>query len=131
MALNEGSSFVVSSIISLLLFSGMQVYKSALASTQAMTILAGFSGSLLYVFLLTAVANLEKSIFGFNFQTKLGEVLLFNTKPFIIANHLCKDTEMSLNLILPHSFYERFKLSIYIYVCFAKQNCVIQKLILK
>ena len=55
----------------------------------------------------------------------------FNTKPFIIANHLCKDTEMSLNLILPHSFYERFKLSIYIYVCYAKQNCVIQKLILK
>ena len=83
MALNEGSSFVVSSIISLLLFSGMQVYKSALASTQAMTILAGFSGSLLYVFLLTAVANLEKSIFGFNFQTKLGEVLYY-----LLQNHL-------------------------------------------
>ena len=82
MALNEGSSFVVSSIISLLLFSGMQVYKSALASTQAMTILAGFSGSLLYVFLLTAVANLEKSIFGFNFQTKLGEVL------YLLQNNL-------------------------------------------
>lgn len=74
MALNEGSSVVVSSILSLLLFSGMQVYKAALASSQMMTILAGFTGSLLYVFLLTAVANLEKSIFGFNFQTKLGEV---------------------------------------------------------
>ena len=33
MALNEGSSFVVSSILSLLLFSGMQVYKAALASS--------------------------------------------------------------------------------------------------
>merc|ERR1711936_668543 len=75
MALNEGSSFVVSSILSLLLFSGMQVYKAALASSQMMTILAGFTGSLLYVFLLTAVANLEKSIFGFNFQAKLGEVI--------------------------------------------------------
>ena len=74
MALNEGSSFVVSSILSLLLFSGMQVYKAALASSQMMTILAGFTGSLLFVFLLTALANLEKSIFGFNFQTKLGEV---------------------------------------------------------
>ena len=74
MGLNEGSSFVVSSIVSLLLFSGMQVYKSALASSQMMTILAGFTGSLLFVFLLTAVANLEKSIFGFNFQAKLGEV---------------------------------------------------------
>ena len=74
MALNEGSSFVVSSILSLLLFSGMQVYKAALASSQSMTILAGFTGSLLFVFLLTALANLEKSIFGFNFQAKLGEV---------------------------------------------------------
>ena len=74
MALNEGSSFVVSSILSLLLFSGMQVYKAALASSQMMTILAGFTGSLLFVFLLTALANLEKSIFGFNFQAKLGEV---------------------------------------------------------
>ena len=76
MALNEGSSFVVSSIVSLLLFSGMQMFKTVLASTQMMTILAGFTGSILYVFLLTAVANLEKSIFGFNFQTKLGEVRL-------------------------------------------------------
>merc|ERR1712034_302865 len=70
-----GGSFVVSSIISLLLFSGMQVYKTALASSQLMTILAGFTGSLLFVFLLTAVGNLEKSVFGFNFQTKLGEVI--------------------------------------------------------
>merc|ERR1719336_657132 len=61
-------------MVSLLLFSGMQVYKATLASSQMMTILAGFTGSILYVFLLTAVANLEKSIFGFNFQTKLGEV---------------------------------------------------------
>merc|ERR1719251_584005 len=75
MGLNEGSSFVVSSIVSLLLFSGMQVYKTILASSQLMTILAGFTGSLLFVFLLTAVGNLEKSVFGFNFQTKLGEVV--------------------------------------------------------
>ena len=53
----------------------MQVYKNVLASTQPLTIAAGFTGSLLYVFLLTAVANLEKSVFGWNFQTKLGEVI--------------------------------------------------------
>ena len=85
MALTEGSSFVVSSIISLLLFSGMQVYKNVLASTQLLTIAAGFTGSLLYVFLLTAVANLEKSVFGWNFQTKLGEVNKF----FNILSDLC------------------------------------------
>merc|ERR1712025_1054673 len=75
MPLNEGSSFLVSSILSLLLFSGMQVGKVFLASSQFMTIAAGFLGSLLFVFLLTAVGNLEKSVFGLNFQTKLGEVV--------------------------------------------------------
>ena len=87
MALNEGSSFVVSSIVSLLLFSGMQMFKTVLASTQMMTILAGFTGSILYVFLLTAVANLEKSIFGFNFQTKLGEVRWTVTKIHNVTNN--------------------------------------------
>jgi len=76
MSLTEGGSFLVSSILSLLLFSGMQVYKTVLASTQLFTIVAGFSGSLLFVFLITAVGNLEKSVFGHNFQTKLGEVVL-------------------------------------------------------
>ena len=33
-----------------------------------------WQGSILFVFLLTAVANLEKTIFGDNFQTKLGEL---------------------------------------------------------
>merc|ERR1712243_206883 len=75
MPLNEGSSFLVSSIVSLLLFSGMQVGKVFLASSQLMTIAAGFLGSLLFVFLLTAVGNLEKSVFGLNFQTNLGEVV--------------------------------------------------------
>merc|ERR1712112_819248 len=56
-------------------FSGMQVGKVFLASSQLMTIAAGFLGSLLYIFLLTAVGNLEKSVFGLNFQTKLGEVV--------------------------------------------------------
>ena len=37
-------------------------------------IVTGFLGAILYVLLLTAVANLEKTVFGFNFQSKLGEV---------------------------------------------------------
>ena len=67
-----------------------QVYKGFLASSQLMTIATGFTGSLLFVFLITAgaifslmsptlistqpVGNLEKTVFGNNFQTKLGEV---------------------------------------------------------
>ena len=69
----------------------VQVYKGLLASSQLMTIATGFTGSLLFVFLITAgcfavsgyfkiltscyaVGNLEKTVFGNNFQTKLGEV---------------------------------------------------------
>ena len=115
MALTEGGSFLVSSILSLLIFSAMQVvicnivrrwkscsgnifvaqvYKGFLASSQLMTIATGFTGSLLFVFLITAgailslmwptstytqpVGNLEKTVFGNNFQTKLGEVRSVN-----------------------------------------------------
>ena len=65
-----------------------------MASSQLLTIFAGFTGklaflkpkkinislvispgSLLFVFLLSAVGNLEKAMFGMNFQTKLGEVV--------------------------------------------------------
>jgi hypothetical protein len=47
--------------------------KNLLTSSPVMTILGGFCGSLLFVLLLTAVANLEKTVFGNHFQTKLGE----------------------------------------------------------
>ena len=71
--LNESASFLVSTIGSILLFSGMQMGKATLTSTPAFTIIGGFAGSVLFVFLLTAVANLEKTLFGNNFQTKLGK----------------------------------------------------------
>ena len=45
------------------------------ASTQLMTVLGGFTGSLLFVFLLTGIGNLEKSMFGSSFQTQLSEVV--------------------------------------------------------
>ena len=89
MTLNESSSFVVSSALSLLLFSGMQVYKVALASTQLLTIVTGFLGAILYVLLLTAVANLEKTVFGFNFQSKLGEVNRISNPKSYHSNKQC------------------------------------------
>jgi len=52
------------------------VFKSFLSSTQPLTIVTGFLNSLLFVFLLTAVSNLEMMSFGPSFQTKLGEVIL-------------------------------------------------------
>lgn len=76
MALSEGSSFPVACILAILTFSGMQMAKPLLVSSQLMTILGGFAGSILFVFILTAVGNLEQIIFGKGFQTKLLETVL-------------------------------------------------------
>ena len=75
MPLNESASMVVSSVLALLTFSSMQIFKSALESSPAATIAAGFLGSLVFVFLLTAVGNFERTILGKGFQTKGGEVV--------------------------------------------------------
>jgi predicted neutral ceramidase superfamily lipid hydrolase len=70
--LNESTSFVVALVLSVVTFSGMQMARPILSSSPPFTILGGFLGSVLFTFLLTAVANLEKTVFGQNFQTKLG-----------------------------------------------------------
>ena len=75
MPLTESSSFPVASILALLTFSGMQWAKPLLASSQSMTLLGGFLGSILFVFLLTAIGNLEQVMFGKGFQTKLPETI--------------------------------------------------------
>ena len=64
MPLTESSSLPVASILALLTFSGMQWAKPLLASSQPMTILGGFLGSILFVFILTAIGNLEQVLFG-------------------------------------------------------------------
>lgn len=70
-AVSSGVSFVLSSILVVLLFSGMQMYKVWLSSSQLGTILGGLLGSLLFMCTLTAVGNLESSLFGKSFQQKL------------------------------------------------------------
>ena len=53
----------------------MQMAKPFLIASQPATILGGFLGSILFVFLLTGLGNLEKMAFGSGFQTKLPESL--------------------------------------------------------
>lgn len=53
------------------MFSGMQMYLSWLIATNIRTILGGYLGSLLFIFLLTAVGNLETFMFGKSFQVKI------------------------------------------------------------
>lgn len=49
----------------------MQMYKTWLTSSQLHTILGGYIGSVLFLLILTALGNLESTIFGKAFQIKL------------------------------------------------------------
>lgn len=71
MAVSSGTSFVLASVLTVLLFSGMQMYRQWLASSQLHTIFGGYLGSVLFILVLTAVGNLESTLFGKGFQTKL------------------------------------------------------------
>lgn len=53
MVVGTGTSLALSSLLSLLLFAGMQMYSRQLASTEWLTIQGGLLGSGLFVFSLT------------------------------------------------------------------------------
>jgi hypothetical protein len=62
---------MLASISSVLVFSGMQMYKPWLSSTQLHTLLGGYLGSIFFILCLTAVGNLETCVFGKSFQVKI------------------------------------------------------------
>merc|ERR1711918_132221 len=71
MALPTSVSCIVSSILSLILFAGMQLFKTQLGSTKLTIIVGGFLGSVLFVLILTAMNNFENLNLGRNFQAQL------------------------------------------------------------
>ncbi|XP_011686536.1 PREDICTED: protein KRTCAP2 homolog isoform X1 [Wasmannia auropunctata] len=87
-AVSSGASFVLSSILMVLLFSGMQMYKVWLGSSQLGTILGGLVGSMLFMCTLTAVGNLESTLFGKSFQQKLIPEVVFSLTLSLIASAL-------------------------------------------
>ncbi|RXG59529.1 Protein KRTCAP2-like protein [Armadillidium vulgare] len=71
MAVNTSTSLGVSLICCILVFSGLQMYRVVFSSSRLLTLVAGYSASWLFIFLLTAVSNLETIMFGKGFQAKL------------------------------------------------------------
>ncbi|CAK1544637.1 unnamed protein product [Leptosia nina] len=102
MAVNSATSFVISSILTLLLFSGMQMYKPILVKSPITIIFGGYLGSLLFMFFVTAVGNLEATLFGKNFQLKLPEIVISMAISLIAAgmvHRICFTTCLIFSLI--------------------------------
>uniref|UniRef100_A0A182QR37 Uncharacterized protein n=1 Tax=Anopheles farauti TaxID=69004 RepID=A0A182QR37_9DIPT len=70
MAVSTTVSLVLASVSAVLIFSGMQMYRPLLASSQMATIFGGYLGSWLFILSLTAVSNLEAVVLGSGFQAK-------------------------------------------------------------
>ncbi|GAB0097405.1 Protein KRTCAP2 homolog [Sergentomyia squamirostris] len=79
-------SLVISSVACVLIFSGMQIYRHYLASSQTTTLLGGFLGSWLFILSLTSISNLEAILMGRGFQAGLFPEVAFCMVSAIIAS---------------------------------------------
>ncbi|KAJ2947783.1 hypothetical protein O0L34_g9565 [Tuta absoluta] len=102
MAVNSATSFILSSILTLLIFSGMQMYKPLLVKSPLTIIFGGYLGSVMFMFFVTAVGNLEATLFGKNFQLKLPEVVISMSVSLIAAgmvHRICFTTCLIFSLM--------------------------------
>nr|XP_027194824.1 keratinocyte-associated protein 2-like [Dermatophagoides pteronyssinus] len=75
MAVSLGLSCIISSSLSLVIMAAMQIFRSQLIETKLLTLFAGYLGSLIFIFILTAVNNVQMSLFGKHYQSKYTEVI--------------------------------------------------------
>lgn len=107
MAASSSTSFVVSFTLVIMLAASMQLYKNNLAASEAMTLAGGFLGSLIFVFTLTAIGNLEKMMFGNGFQTKIFPEIALSLFVAVMASALVHRVSASVCFLLSmiHLYY--------------------------
>ncbi|CAH8555333.1 uncharacterized protein DC041_0010093 [Schistosoma bovis] len=71
MVLKSGASSFMSLLLLLVVFAAMRLFAETLSSSQILTIFGGFSGSFVFVLLITFVNNFERTLFGDEFCSKV------------------------------------------------------------
>ena len=71
MAVSTNVSFLLSSVLAITTLAASQTFKAQLAETKGMTILGGGVASLFFMFVLTAIGNLEDILMGKGFELQL------------------------------------------------------------
>ncbi|XP_039758953.1 protein KRTCAP2 homolog isoform X2 [Pararge aegeria] len=80
----------------------MQMYKPLLIRSPITIIFGGYLGSLMFMFFVTAIGNLEATLFGKNYQLKLLEIALSMVISLIasgMVHRICFTTCLIFSLI--------------------------------
>lgn len=87
MAVDTKVSFLLSAVLAVTTLAASQAFKVQLSESKGMTILGGGVCSLLFMFLLTAIGNLEGILVGKGFELQLVPEGQFTKLPVLITNY--------------------------------------------